>query len=190
MMDDHLSRVVSATDSWLECKERVIRSYGESMVPAAERIARTLRKQWFADEAPLEFRAESAAEGPEERTPERAAIHVRLPRLEVGRIEVEPLKVQVAANVSLAPKEHSARRGRWSTDRILLATAGALALAVLFPPFHGTVQGITMNLGYSFLFAPPSMGTVAGLVNVSLLACELLVISAIGALASLVGRFD
>lgn len=185
-MDEHLRRIVGLSDSWLACKLRVTRSYGEEMVAAAERIARAQCPGWFAAEAPLESRAE-VDNGPAESSAKASVVHVRVPRLDIGPIQVEPLKLDVQL---AAPQRPEPRRGRWPADTVLLTTAAALALAVLFPPFQAGVQGIDIHLGHGFLFAPPQRGSVAGHVNVPLLACELAVVAVIGGLASLVGRFD
>lgn len=188
-MDQHLIRIVTSTSSWAECKERVTRSYGETLVPVAEGIARGMRSHWFADEAPLEFRAEPVSDEPDDAS-EHASLNVRLPRVEVGRIHLEPIKVQVEAEATVAPRKRPIRRGQWRTDSILIAMASALAVALLFPPLQGTVQGVTVNFGFGFLFSPLITGPNATLVNIPLLLCELLVITAIGGAAWLFGRFD
>ena len=85
-------------------------------------------------------------------------------------------------------------RGRWPADRILIAVATALLLALLFPPFEITVQGARMGLGFAFIFTGASWSMngqpLAGFVNAPQLECEMMMIMAIGLIALAVGRFD
>jgi len=68
--------------------------------------------------------------------------------------------------------------GAWNTmntqQKILSLGALLIGLAVLFPPFE--FRGV-VNLGYGFLFVPPTYsGRQPGSVNVSLLATEIVAV--------------
>jgi hypothetical protein len=56
--------------------------------------------------------------------------------------------------------------------KIFVITAVLILATLLFPPFsyYGS-DGVTMNMGYSFILSPPSYGggRVLGIVNVGLL---------------------
>lgn len=66
---------------------------------------------------------------------------------------------------------------------VLFVTAAVLLLMLLFPPFHfeyGTRA--TFNMGYSFIFSPPMLGTKASTINVATLLAQCAVVLAAGAL--------
>jgi hypothetical protein len=77
------------------------------------------------------------------------------------------------------------------SQRLALRIAGLVCLAaVLFPPFAlRTAGGAVINLGYGFLFAPPSYRAsgwdteLVGTVDVPLLAVELIVIGVVACVA-------
>lgn len=64
------------------------------------------------------------------------------------------------------------------SQKLAFFVAVAVALLVLlFPPFAVRLaNGIEMNVGYGFLFAPPSKGYVTGTINLQTLFVELLLI--------------
>ena len=61
---------------------------------------------------------------------------------------------------------------------VVIAAAVAVALALVFPPFHfRTYNGVIINLGYWLLFNPPlrwisDTSSIAGAVTVSVLLLE------------------
>lgn len=65
-----------------------------------------------------------------------------------------------------------------SRQRIVLVFTGvAILVMILFPPYQQEFgNGASMNLGYSFLFAPPNLPGFSGYgsVNVNLLLVEIL----------------
>lgn len=80
----------------------------------------------------------------------------------------------------------SKRVNRWQRA-IVLVGAALLLTMVMFPPFYFRVaNGIHYNLGYGFLFSPPTMrsGGPAGSVNIALLLLQSgVVATVVGALA-------
>lgn len=72
---------------------------------------------------------------------------------------------------------------------VLIVSAVLCALMLLYPPFieHG-VNTLTRNLGYGFIFSPPSGYTGDGEVNVSLLLAQWLAVAACGGVAYLLFR--
>lgn len=59
-------------------------------------------------------------------------------------------------------------------QQIVIAAGAAVVVAMLlFPPFRFiTYQGVELNLGYSWLFLPPTAGRYPGHVNVALLLIQ------------------
>lgn len=87
--------------------------------------------------------------------------------------QTEPMRISKPAFPSLG------KLSDWS----LLGTATSIVVAVLFPPFFlPLADGYVTNLGFALLFAPPKSGQLVGMVNLPLLAIELLAITAVGAL--------
>lgn len=78
----------------------------------------------------------------------------------------------------------NSRLRKVNLNRIAIAaTAAVTVFAMLFPPFYINLPGgWQQNLGYDFLFTPPTVGSVVGRVDVSLLAIELAVIWVTGTL--------
>ena len=65
---------------------------------------------------------------------------------------------------------------------ILLATAFVLIVMLLFPPFSRRFgQGVTVNRGYSFIFAPPTGSDV----NLALLALQYLIVVTVGGILTI-----
>ncbi len=57
----------------------------------------------------------------------------------------------------------------------LLVTAAAIILIFVFPPFQIVLQGSTFNMGYGFIFSPPTWGdngSLKAFVNISMLLME------------------
>lgn len=69
------------------------------------------------------------------------------------------------------------------SDFTLLGTALALLALLLFPPFYLPLPGgYATNLGFGWLFSPPLRGQAVGLVDISLLLLELVVVATAGGL--------
>lgn len=70
------------------------------------------------------------------------------------------------------------KRQRWIVQ-------GALTSAVvmfLFPPFHLPLNaGRVINLGYGFLFSPPTQGYYAGTVNIGMLVAQWALVAIVAA---------
>jgi len=65
---------------------------------------------------------------------------------------------------------------------VLVVVIVAIAVMLLFPPFHFRgMNGVTINLGYGFLFSPPtiSSGTL-GAVDIGMLITQWLGVLVIG----------
>jgi hypothetical protein len=70
--------------------------------------------------------------------------------------------------------------------RLLWGTIGVVVLMLLFPPFQlQGVNGIVLNMGYGFIFVPPSGQGIEGQVNAGLLVVQWLGVLIIAALALL-----
>jgi len=65
---------------------------------------------------------------------------------------------------------------------VLVVVVVAIAAMLLFPPFHFRgMNGVTINLGYSFLFSPPTIysGTL-GAVDIGMLVTQWLGVLILG----------
>jgi hypothetical protein len=62
---------------------------------------------------------------------------------------------------------------------ILLICATVLFLMLLWPPFHSPLFG-GQNMGYGFLFYPPSRGSLVATVNVTTLSIQFIAVTLIG----------
>lgn len=73
--------------------------------------------------------------------------------------------------------------------KILIAGAACALLALLYPPFYiRNASGVVFNKGYSWIFDPPSMGSVSASVDVPLVLLEWVVIGVITGVAWFVTR--
>lgn len=71
---------------------------------------------------------------------------------------------------------------------VLKLVAIFIIVALLFPPYHLVVQGnMDVDMGFKFI-ASPSTSSYTGVVNVSLLLCEFLVICIVGCIAFILAR--
>jgi hypothetical protein len=74
--------------------------------------------------------------------------------------------------------------------RVAIATATAILLASMFPPFQIAIGNRIVGLGYSFLLSPPYFGNASqltGSIDIGTLFVEYVGILAVGALAWLLG---
>jgi hypothetical protein len=103
---------------------------------------------------------------------------------------------KVAAHVSKGSVKELVRRLKhnWNcltqVQRIALLVSTTLIIVVLFPPFHFRRGNYTINMGFGFLFSPPTWGDDASPlntaeVNIPMLAIKLAVTLIIGGLAYL-----
>ena len=68
--------------------------------------------------------------------------------------------------------------------RCLAGAAIAILIIVAFPPYYLPLpDGQMTNLGFAFLFSPPKMGQLSGLVYVPLLLAEVVVIVLLGGIS-------
>lgn len=70
--------------------------------------------------------------------------------------------------------------------KVLIAVVAAIGLMLLYPPFHARLpNGVTKNLGYSWIFEPPMGGAwgSAGTVDVAMLFTQWVGVLIVGAIA-------
>lgn len=72
--------------------------------------------------------------------------------------------------------------------KLACVTVLAMMVALLFPPFYATLDGVTINLGYGFLLSPPTVGGVFAMVQVPLYATQLAALATMGCLAKWLSR--
>ena len=82
---------------------------------------------------------------------------------------------------------HTIRENKQKT--VLFATAGILALMLLFPPFHIVVRGTDRRVGYAFFYTPPPQYNIAKIDAVMLLV-QCLIVAVIGMICWLAFRKD
>jgi len=73
------------------------------------------------------------------------------------------------------------------TKNVLFTVSAFLVLALLFPPYQLTVNGLTISMGFKFLFAKGDLN-YEGVVNVPYLMCEIFVILVVGWISFILAR--
>jgi hypothetical protein len=61
---------------------------------------------------------------------------------------------------------------------------------MLYPPFHITIKGTEINMGYGFLFAPPKRGYLDAFVNVPVLLAQWIAAILVGSVGLCVKNCD
>ena len=70
--------------------------------------------------------------------------------------------------------------------KVLIAVVAAIGLMLLYPPFHASLpNGVTKNLGYSWIFEPPLGGVFGstGTVDVAMLFTQWAGVLIVGTIA-------
>ena len=73
-----------------------------------------------------------------------------------------------------------------SRTQILIVTAIAAAVMLLFPPFEIRLDSATLNMGYGFLLSPPRQGSVSASISLGVLVAQWAVLAFVGFVAWIV----
>lgn len=73
-----------------------------------------------------------------------------------------------------------------SRTQILMATAIAAVVMLLFPPFEIRLDSATLNMGYGFLLSPPHQGSVSASISLGVLVAQWAVLAFVGFIAWIV----
>lgn len=73
-----------------------------------------------------------------------------------------------------------------SRTMVLLLTAIAAAIMLLFPPFEIRLGAATLNMGYGFLFSPPRQGSISASISLGVLVAQWAVLALLGFVAWIV----
>lgn len=158
-----IDQIVRSSQDWAEVKRRVTNSYGKELIDSANEIAKNFYgPDWvLADEHQSKKNTNSQFQ----KTPEKPQI----PTTQV--IHLQPTN---AKSVALGKE----------SIRVLLFTSLALIVCLTFPPHYVVInEGITLNLGFGFIFQSPMQGQLKALVYVPLLFAEITVVIAVGFMA-------
>ena len=158
-----IDQIVRSSQDWLEVKTRVINSYGDEFIDSAAEIAKNFYgPDWVPSDKHQSVEITNLYS---QKTSEKP----QMPTTQVIQLQPTNTKAVVLGEVSI---------------RVLLLTSLALIVCLTFPPHYMIAnEGITLDMGFSFIFQNPNEGQLKALVYAPLLFAEITVVIALGFMA-------